>query len=165
MREITRLRGSARAFFGRCIDGGCGRKGEAVMKKTILSILAVFIAWSVMDFVIHGVILRSSYVATASLWRPMGEMKTSLMYFTVFIASLAFVLIYSLFFSRKGISKGVEVRSIVRVERRGADGVRELFGDAHPVSHGVHLVFRFGGRGDGGRSYHRFDHSGIRDDD
>jgi len=78
------------------------------MKKAILSILAVFIAWSAMDFVIHGVILRSSYAATVSLWRPMSEMKTSLMYFSVFIASLAFVLIYSQFFSRKGIFTGLK---------------------------------------------------------
>lgn len=78
------------------------------MKKVILSVLAVFIAWSVMDFMIHGVILRSSYAATASLWRPMSDMKISLMYFTVFIASLTFVLIYSLFFSRKGISTGLK---------------------------------------------------------
>ena len=78
------------------------------MKKTILSILGVFIAWSVMDFVIHGVILRSSYAATASLWRPMGEMKTSLMYFSVMIASITFVLIYSLLISRKGISTGLK---------------------------------------------------------
>jgi hypothetical protein len=92
----------------RCIDGEGGQKGEGVVKKTILSILAVFIAWSVMDYVIHGVILRSSYAATASLWRPMGEMKTSLMYFSVMIASITFVLIYSLLISRKGISTGLK---------------------------------------------------------
>jgi len=79
-----------------------------VVKKTILSIFAVFIAWSVMDYVIHGVILRSSYAATASLWRPIGEMKTSLMYFSVMIASITFVLIYSLLISRKGISTGLK---------------------------------------------------------
>jgi len=79
-----------------------------VVKKTILSIFAVFIAWSGMDYVIHGVILRSSYAATASLWRPMGEMKTSLMYFSVMIASITFVLIYSLLISRKGISTGLK---------------------------------------------------------
>ena len=79
-----------------------------MVKKTILSIFAVFIAWSVMDYVIHGVILRSSYAATASLWRPMGEMKTSLMYFSVMIASITFVLIYSLLISRKGISTGLK---------------------------------------------------------
>jgi hypothetical protein len=78
------------------------------MKKTTISILAVFVVWSVMDFVIHGVILSSSYAATAALWRPMGEMKTSLMHFTAFIASLTFVLIYSLLISQKGISTGLK---------------------------------------------------------
>lgn len=70
------------------------------MKKTILAILAVFIAWSVMDFVIHGVNLRSSYAASTSLWRPLGEMKMPLKYFSGFIGSLTFVLIYSLLFSK-----------------------------------------------------------------
>jgi hypothetical protein len=77
------------------------------MKKVILAILAVFIAWSVMDFLIHGVILHASYAATASLWRPMSEMKTPLLYLSVFVASLTFVLIYSRFFSRKSISTGL----------------------------------------------------------
>ena len=77
------------------------------MKKVILSVLVVFVAWSVMDFVIHRVILGPSYAATASLWRPMGEMKLALMYLTVLIAALAFVLIYSLFFARKGIATGL----------------------------------------------------------
>ncbi|HWU37389.1 MAG TPA: hypothetical protein VN203_07025 [Candidatus Acidoferrum sp.] len=78
------------------------------MKKIILSVLAVFVAWSVMDSVIHGVILGPSYAATASPWRPMAEMKMALMYFTVLIAALAFVLIYSVFFARKGPSTGVK---------------------------------------------------------
>ena len=77
------------------------------MKKLLLATLGVFLAWSAMDFVIHGLILRSSYAATTSLWRPMGEMKMALMYFTVLISALAFVLIYSLFFSRKGIFTGL----------------------------------------------------------
>jgi hypothetical protein len=81
-------------------------EGEITMKRVILAIVAVFVAWSVMDFVIHGVILRSTYAATASLWRPTGEMKISLMYFSVLVAALTFVLIYSLFFAKKGISIG-----------------------------------------------------------
>jgi len=78
------------------------------MKKAILAVIAVFVAWSAMDFVIHGVLLRASYAATASLWRPMGEMKTAVMYVTVFLASLCFVLVYALFFSRKGVPTGLQ---------------------------------------------------------
>lgn len=77
------------------------------MKRTILAVVAVYVAWSAMDFVIHGVILRSTYAATASLWRPMAEMKTLLLHVTALIGALTFVLIYGLFISRKGISTGV----------------------------------------------------------
>jgi hypothetical protein len=34
-----------------------------MMKHTILAVVAVFIAWSVMDFLIHGLLLRSIYEA------------------------------------------------------------------------------------------------------
>jgi len=78
------------------------------MKKTALAVIGVVVAWSVMDFVIHGMILESSYASTAALWRPMGEMKMSLMHFTVIISAITFVLIYSLFFSRKGILTGLK---------------------------------------------------------
>lgn len=78
------------------------------MKKVILSVLAVFVAWSALDFVIHGVILLSAYQATASLWRPMSEMKMSVLYLSVLIAALAFVCIYWRLFSQKGIATGLE---------------------------------------------------------
>jgi hypothetical protein len=32
-------------------------------------------SWAVMDFVIHGVLLKATYNATAELWRAMGKMK------------------------------------------------------------------------------------------
>ena len=78
------------------------------MKKVILAVIAVFVAWSVLDFVIHGLILRSAYISTASLWRPMNEMKTSVLHLAVFISAITFVLIYSSFFSRKSISTGLK---------------------------------------------------------
>jgi len=78
------------------------------MKKVILAVIAVFVVWSVLDFVIHGLILRSAYASTASLWRPMNEMKTSVLYIAVLIAAITFVLIYSSFFSSKGISTGLK---------------------------------------------------------
>jgi hypothetical protein len=78
------------------------------MKKLILSTIAVFFAWSVMDYIIHGMILGSSYAATASLWRPMGEMKMGVMYVSVLIAALSFVVIFARFFAKKGIIAGLK---------------------------------------------------------
>jgi hypothetical protein len=60
-----------------------------------------------MDFAIHGVILASSYASTPSLWRPMSEMKMTVMYLSVLIAALCFVLVYVLFFARRGVSIGL----------------------------------------------------------
>jgi hypothetical protein len=77
------------------------------MKRIALAVLAIFVAWSVLDFVIHGLILRSTYEATAQLWRPMEEMKMSILYLAVLINALAFVGIYAGFFAERGIATGL----------------------------------------------------------
>ncbi len=77
------------------------------MKRLILSIIAVFITWQMLDFIIHGVILGSSYQATAELWRPMEEMKMWLLYVAGIVSSIVFVLIYYMFFARKNIRTAV----------------------------------------------------------
>ena len=76
------------------------------MKRTILAVVAVFVAWALMDFIIHGVILKGAYAATPMLWRPMAEMKMGLLYFTILVHAGAFVYIYARFVTEKGISTG-----------------------------------------------------------
>ncbi len=78
------------------------------MKRIVLAILAVFVAWSALDFVIHGLILASSYEATARLWRPMNEMKMGVLYLAVLINALVFVCIYALLVAEKGIGRGAK---------------------------------------------------------
>ena len=78
------------------------------MKRIVLAVVAVFVAWSALDFVMHGLILASSYEATARLWRPMNEMKMGVLYLAVLINALAFVCIYALLVAEKGIGSGVK---------------------------------------------------------
>jgi hypothetical protein len=78
-----------------------------MLKRTLLAIAAVFVAWSVLDFVIHGVFLKSAYEATAQLWRPMAEMKMGLLRVVTFIAAISFVLIYAWLINRKSVSRGL----------------------------------------------------------
>jgi hypothetical protein len=78
------------------------------MKRIVLAVLAVFVAWSALDFVIHGLILKSTYEATAQLWRTMAEMKMGVLYLAVLIDALAFVCIYALLVAEKGIGSGVK---------------------------------------------------------
>ena len=76
-------------------------------KRTIWAVVAVFIAWSILDFILHGLLLRSSYEATANLWRPMGQMKMPLMYFVTLVFSACFALIYGLLVGQKSLAAGI----------------------------------------------------------
>jgi hypothetical protein len=76
-------------------------------KRTLWAVVAVFIAWSVMDFILHGVFLRSTYEATASLWRPMNQMNMPLMYLVTLVFTTCFVLIYSLLVGQKSLAAGI----------------------------------------------------------
>jgi hypothetical protein len=64
------------------------------MKKYLLASLAVFIVWSILDFVVHGMVLSGIYASTASLWRPMEEMNMGLMRSVSALSALAFTAIY-----------------------------------------------------------------------
>lgn len=73
------------------------------MKRTILGVLAVFVTWSILDYVLHGIILAPLYEATASLWRPMEEMKMSTLYLVTLIAAACFVFIYDRLITEPGV--------------------------------------------------------------
>ena len=77
------------------------------MVRYIAAVVAVFVAWQVMDFLIHGVILMPTYEATAELWRPKEEMKHGLMAAVVAIAATAFTSIYCLLVDRKNLKTGL----------------------------------------------------------
>ena len=78
------------------------------MKRTLLAIVAVFIAWSVLDIVIHGILLQSTYEATASLWRPMDDMNMPLMYLVILAYTACFVAIYDLMICGKSFTTGIK---------------------------------------------------------
>lgn len=77
------------------------------MKRFILAALAVFVAWSILDFIIHGLILQSTYEATAELWRPMAEMKMAGMYVVTAVAALSFTGVYCVLVRPKSLAAGV----------------------------------------------------------
>ena len=78
------------------------------MKRALLATLAIFVAWSVMDVLLHDVILASAYKATASLWRPAEEMKIGLISFTVVVSAFVFVYIYYRFFNEKTLGAALK---------------------------------------------------------
>jgi hypothetical protein len=77
-----------------------------MLKKYLLSVALVFVLWSVLDFVIHGVILTQAYQATAALWRPLAEMKLGLLRLVTLIMAAVFVGIYALLVNPKSVKTG-----------------------------------------------------------
>lgn len=76
------------------------------MKRFIGAIVAVFLAWSVLDFLIHGVLLQSSYRTTAHLWRPENEMNMVLMSLVTLTMSICVVTAFRCFISPRSLANG-----------------------------------------------------------
>ena len=79
-----------------------------MLKQTIWAVIAIFIAWSLLDFLIHGVLLQATYQATANLWRPENEMNMPLMYVVTLILSVGFAAIYSSLINPKSLAAGIK---------------------------------------------------------
>lgn len=78
-----------------------------MIKRILLATLAVFVSWEILDYLIHMVILSSSYEATAYLWRSADQMKNGLMLIVVVLVSLLFVTIYARLISPKNMRTAI----------------------------------------------------------
>ena len=76
-------------------------------KRIIWAVFAVYIVWSILDFILHGLLLRSTYEATANLWRPMNQMNMPLMYVVTLVFTTCFVLIYGFLVGPKSLTSGI----------------------------------------------------------
>ncbi len=79
-----------------------------MLKRATFAVIAVFIAWSILDFLIHGVLLQPTYEATANLWRPKDEMNMPLMSFVTLVFTICFVAIYGLLVEQKSLVSGIK---------------------------------------------------------
>ncbi|MBI4665705.1 MAG: hypothetical protein HY751_04755 [Nitrospinae bacterium] len=76
-------------------------------KRYIAAVAAVFVVWTLMDALIHGVLLMPLYEASQALWRPMGEMIIWLMYLVTFVSAVVFVHIYYSLVAEKSMRNGL----------------------------------------------------------
>jgi hypothetical protein len=111
-------------------------------KKILLAGFAVFVAWEVLDFVIHGLILQPTYATLPALFRPQAEMKMILMVAVVLLAALAFAAAYGWFVSPKNPMTGLKYGLVVGF---GA-GVSMGYGSysAMPIPYVMALVWFLG---------------------
>lgn len=76
-------------------------------KRALYAVAAIFVAWAVLDFVIHGVILAGAYASSPELWRPQAGMILWLIYFATLVSAATFVYIYDRWFKEKGVGPAV----------------------------------------------------------
>jgi hypothetical protein len=69
--------------------------------------LAIFLAWSAIDLVLHDWLLRPVYDSAASLWRPTDEMSIPLIYGVTFVLIACFVAIYARLITEKSLVSGL----------------------------------------------------------
>lgn len=79
-----------------------------MVKRIVLGTIAVFAAWSVLNLIMHGLILGPSYAMTAHLWRPPEDMSMALMNLFGIIASFVFTVFYVAVVDRKCLANGLK---------------------------------------------------------
>jgi hypothetical protein len=77
------------------------------MKRAIGAGLAIFAAWAVLDYFLHGPLLGPAYEASAGLWRPTDQMSTPLIVCVTVVLIACFVLIYQLLVTKKSLVSGI----------------------------------------------------------
>jgi len=77
------------------------------MKRAIGAGVAIFAAWAILDYLLHGPLLGPAYEASAGLWRPMDQMSTPLIVFVKVVLIVCFVLIYGLLVANKSLASGI----------------------------------------------------------
>ena len=70
-------------------------------KKFVIASIAVFVVWSIMDYVMHRMLLAHEYEVTAALWRPMEEMCMGMIYGITLISAFLFAAVYTFLINPK----------------------------------------------------------------
>ncbi len=77
------------------------------MKKVLIGAVVVFVILEVLDFLIHGVILASSYAAIPDIWRTDMMDKMWVMHIVKVVVSFFFALIFSRGYEGRGAVEGI----------------------------------------------------------
>jgi hypothetical protein len=84
-------------------------------KKWVITSLVIFVVATLLDFVIHMLILGGAYEATSHIWRPEAEMNSMMwfMWLSGLIWSFLFVYIFAKGYEGRGIMEGVRFGLVI----------------------------------------------------
>lgn len=87
------------------------------IKKWIIASIVIFILDQILIWIIHGIILKGCYEATAHLWRPTAEMNQMmwLMWLSGLIWAFLFVYIFAKGYEGKGLIEGFRYGIVIGI--------------------------------------------------
>ena len=77
------------------------------MKKVLIGTAVAFVILEALDFLIHSVILASSYSATPEIWRPDMMDVMWVLHIVKIVVAFFFALIFSKGYEGKGVVEGI----------------------------------------------------------
>src|SRR5262245_56428607 len=100
----------AAAELGRSAAGGgwlAYAGGIPMTVRPLLAALAILVVWTLLDFLLHRLLLAPIYDASPGLWRPFDQMNIALVYTVIFVLTGVYVGAYKLLVSPKSLRAGV----------------------------------------------------------
>lgn len=77
------------------------------IKRFVLTGISVFISFCIMDILIHGIMLSSTYLSLSHVWRPDMNSLMWMMYLASFLFSFVFAWLFIRGYKGEGIKGGV----------------------------------------------------------
>jgi hypothetical protein len=93
-----------------------------MIKRSVLAGVLVYVAWAIMDYLLHGILLKSIYEASAPLLRPLTEMKITLINVVKVILIACFILIYQRLITTKSLWVAIQYGTIYGLATGAAAG-------------------------------------------
>src|SRR5262245_64935885 len=75
--------------------------------RPLLAALAILVAWTLLDSLLHRLLLAPLYDASPGLWRPSDQMNVALICAVIFVLIGVFVGIYELLVRPKSLRGGL----------------------------------------------------------
>ncbi|MFH1680038.1 MAG: hypothetical protein ABIH26_05265 [Candidatus Eisenbacteria bacterium] len=78
-------------------------------RKFWIAVVVLFVAFNIMDYIFHSLVMGGTYEATSQLWRSMEEMNRlrPVMWLVTLVISFFYVLIFGKGYEGKGVMEGV----------------------------------------------------------
>ena len=77
-------------------------------KKFWIAFIVIFVAFSLMEFIVNMWLMSGVFQQTAALWRPMGQMKIWIFYVDYLFLAFFLTLIFKKWYTGKGIVEGIQ---------------------------------------------------------